>query len=180
VDLTTPDAITYDIGYLKHQDKLKEQAGIDEILVFSVNDGAVMRAWGVHQNLTTVQDNMITFMGDPLSEVTRKLKMELLNDAVIHDKGLVNRCKRFALYVDSCVVKYVAVSESTDDPAGDADPSATCHEAMLQAIMEIQQREREAQAQAAVTVEATTAEAATAEEAATSNTTATSRAKVSA
>jgi peroxiredoxin len=173
VDLTTPDAIFCSSGYLQHQDTLKEQAGIDEILVYSVNDGAVMRAWGVHQNLTTVQDNMITFMGDPLSEVTRKLKMELLNDAVIHDKGLVNRCKRFALYVDSCVVKYVAVSESTDDPAGDADPLATCHEAMLQAIMEIQQREREAQA--------ATAEAATAEETATSNTTtATSRSKVSA
>jgi hypothetical protein len=139
-----------------------------------------MRAWGIHQNLTTVQDNMITFMGDPLSEVTRKLNMELLNDGVIHDKGLVNRCKRFALYVDSCVVKYVAVSESTDDPAGDADPSVTCHEAMLQAIMEIQQREREAQAQAQAQA-VVTAEAATAEETATSSTTtATRRSKVSA
>jgi hypothetical protein len=38
------------------------------------------------------------------------------------------------MYAENSVVKHVAVSESEDDPAGDADPSATLREAMLDAV----------------------------------------------
>ena len=44
------------------------------------------------------------------------------------------RCKRFALIVDKGVVKHVGVSESADDPAGDADNSLSTAKGMLAAL----------------------------------------------
>jgi peroxiredoxin len=116
-------------GYLQNQDALKA-AGVDEVLVFCVNDSAVMKAWEADQG---IKGSMITFMGDPLGEFTKACGMELIHPAT-ESAGLVGRCKRFAMYVESNVVKYVAVSEAEDDPAGDKDPSATRHDAMLEAI----------------------------------------------
>ena len=95
-----------------------------------MNDSAVMKAWEKDQGVT---GSMITFMGDPLGEFTKACDMELTHPGPA-SVGIVGRCKRFAMYVEQNVVKYVAVSESDDDPAGDADPSATCHEAMIKAI----------------------------------------------
>ena len=116
-------------GYLQNQEALKA-AGVDEVLVFCVNDSAVMKAWEADQG---VKGSIITFMGDPLGEFTKACGMELSHQAA-HSVGLVGRCKRFAMYVESNVVKYVAVSEAEDDPAGDKDPCATRHDAMLEAI----------------------------------------------
>jgi peroxiredoxin len=116
-------------GYLKNQVALKE-AGIDEVLVICVNDGAVMRAWANDQK---VEGSIITMMGDPEGEFTKALGMEL-TDPVPRGKGLIGRSKRYALFVAKNIVKHVAVSEAPGDPAGDEDPSATCHEAMLQAV----------------------------------------------
>jgi peroxiredoxin len=116
-------------SYLQNQDALKK-AGIDVVLIYSVNDGAVMDAWAINQK---IQGSLLIFMGDPMGELTKELGMELTDSRPIAN-GLVGRCKRFAMYVENSVVKYVAVSESNDDPAGDADPTATCCEAMLQAI----------------------------------------------
>ena len=89
-----------------------------------------MKAWEEDQG---VKGSMITFMGDPLGEFTKALDMEMTHPGP-PSVGIVGRCKRFAMHVDNNVVKYVAVSESEDDPAGDADPSATCHEAMIEAV----------------------------------------------
>jgi len=119
-------------GYLENQDALKE-AGIDEVLVYCVNDGAVMDAWAENQG---IKGSMITFMGDPSGEFTRAVDMELTHPGPI-SVGIIGRCKRFAMHVVDNVVKYVAVSESEDDPAGDADPSATCHAAMLDAVKKV-------------------------------------------
>jgi len=107
-------------------------AGIDEVLVYCVNDGAVMKAWAEDQG---VEDSMITFMGDPAGAFTGGLSPS----KVLDHPGPVSvlggpRCKRFAMYVDDGVVKYEAVSEGPDDPAGDSDPSATCVEAMLEGV----------------------------------------------
>ena len=44
------------------------------------------------------------------------------------------RSKRFALFVDDGVIKVESVSETPDDPAGGADPSASCVDAMLEKI----------------------------------------------
>lgn len=116
-------------GYLENQNALKD-AGIDVVVIYSVNDGAVMNAWAIDQK---IQGSILLFLGDPNGELTKALGMELNHPGPVNS-GLVGRCKRFAMYVENSVIKYVAVSESDDDPAGDADPSATCWDAMLNAI----------------------------------------------
>jgi peroxiredoxin len=116
-------------GYVRRSDELRE-LGIDEVLVYAVNDGAVMRAWAADQK---VEGSILLLMGDPYGDFTRMCGMELTHPGPV-EKGLVNRCKRFAMLVVNNVVEYVAVSESDDDPAGDAHPDATCAPAMIAAI----------------------------------------------
>jgi len=105
--------------------------GIDEVLIYCVNDGAVMSAWAESQGVPT--DSMITLLGDPYGEVTGMLDMELTH-AGPKSVGLINRCKRFALYVDDGIVKIVRVAEREDDPAGDEFPDVTLAESMVEAI----------------------------------------------
>ena len=95
-----------------------------------MNDPAVMQAWGEDQKIA---GSMISFMGDPARELTSALDMEM-NHAGPPSVGIINRCKRHALYVVDGTVKVVHVSERADDPAGDDDPSATLADAMLEAI----------------------------------------------
>lgn len=81
--------------------------------------------------------------GDPSSEFTRELGMELTHPGP-REKGLYGRSKRFAMYVKNCMVEYVAVSETEDDPAGDDHPGDSCAEAMIEAVKEVNVRlERE-------------------------------------
>lgn len=100
------------------------------MLVYCVNDGAVMNAWAADQG---VEDSMITFMGDPTGELTKALDMELTHPGP-RSKGLLGRCKRHAIFAVDGEMKIVRVSESEDDPAGDDFPEATCAPAMLEAI----------------------------------------------
>ena len=120
-------------GYLKDQDKLKA-AGVDEVIIFCVNDGAVMKAWASDQK---TEGSLITMMGDPWGALTHKLDMKLAHPGP-QGKGLHNRCKRHALYVVDGVVKIVRVSEEgpkgEEDPAGDDSPEKTLAPAMLEAI----------------------------------------------
>jgi peroxiredoxin len=120
-------------GYLEHEDALKESLGVDEVLFYSVNDGAVMKAWFLDQKL---EGTMMQMMGDPSGEFTRECGMELVHPGP-QAKGLYGRCKRFAMYVVNCVVQYAVVSESEDDPAGDDFPEATCAPAMIEAIQQV-------------------------------------------
>jgi peroxiredoxin 5 len=76
---------------------------------------------------------LLTLMGDPHGEFTRMLGMELTHEIPI-SKGLIGRCKRFAMHVANSIVQYVAVSESDDDPAGDENPEATCAPAMIEVL----------------------------------------------
>lgn len=76
---------------------------------------------------------MVQLYGDPKGELTKALDMEL-NHPGPQGKGLFGRCKRHAIYVDNGVIKAINVSEKEDDPAGDADPSNTLADAMIQAI----------------------------------------------
>jgi peroxiredoxin len=119
-------------GYLRNTEALRK-AGIDVVVICAVNDGAVMTSWAINQG---IQDSLLVFLADPFGEFTKSLGMELTHPGPI-SKGLVGRCKRFALYVENCVIKHVAVSESEDDPAGDANPSESCCDAMLDAINKI-------------------------------------------
>lgn len=102
-------------GFKKARNDIRSK-GVDEVLVYCVNDAAVMEAWAKDQKIAGTN---ITFFADTTSALTKELDMVL--DAAGPMKDLGNpRCKRFALIVDKGVIKHVAVSEGPDDPAGDA------------------------------------------------------------
>lgn len=113
--------------------KALKAAGVDEVLVYCVNDGAVMGAWAKDQG---VEGSMVTFLGDTRQEFTKALKMELTDPGPCSVLGQ-GRCKRFALYVVDGEIKYQAVAEAPGDPAGDSDPSKTLVEAMLKGIEQV-------------------------------------------
>ena len=104
---------------------------MDEVIGYCVNDGAVMKAWAADQKVNHA--SLLTFMGDPTGALTKALGMELTADGPI-GKGLIDRCKRHALYVVDGKVKAVRISEADDDPAGDDRPEATCAPAMLEIV----------------------------------------------
>lgn len=116
-------------GYLEQQDALKA-SGIEEVLVYCVNDAAVMDAWAADQG---VGGSIITFMGDPGSKLTEALGIVLDDSRVLNAVGYA-RCKRSALYLDDGVIKAFEISEGPDDPAGDDFPEATCVENMLKLV----------------------------------------------
>jgi len=120
-------------GYLEKVDDLKA-AGVDEVIVFCVNDGAVMKAWAEDQKVP--ENGLITFMGDPSSDLTLELDIEL-NHPGPHGKGLFNRAKRSAMYIENGVFKAIRVAEAEDDPAGDDHPDVTLAEAMLKVIADV-------------------------------------------
>lgn len=90
-----------------------------------------MNAWAMDQGVK--DDGLLSFMGDPYSMVTRALEMELVHPGP-QSVGLINRCKRFALYIVDGEVKAVRLSEKEDDPAGDDFPELTLADAMLKVI----------------------------------------------
>lgn len=116
-------------GYLEQQGALKAR-GIDEVMVFCVNDGAVMTAWQKDQG---ADESLLTFYGDPSGKFTKAVGMTLNHPGPMAVLGY-ERSKRFAAYVVDGVVKAVEVSEKPDDPAGDAFPESSCVENMLKHI----------------------------------------------
>jgi 2-Cys peroxiredoxin 5 len=114
-------------GYLESQDALKE-AGIDEVIVYCVNDGAVMTAWGKDQG---IEDSMVKFFGDPSGEFTKAVDMEMTHPGPV-SVGIIGRCKRWAMHVVDGEVKGVAVAESEFDPAGDDFPEKTLAAALIE------------------------------------------------
>merc|ERR1711933_27385 len=101
----------------KAKEELKAK-GVAEVLVYCVNDGAVMKAWAADQK---VEGSIITFLADTRCQFTRKIGMSMLHPGPKGALGNI-RCKRFVLVVDDGEVKNVEVSEAEDDPAGDNDP----------------------------------------------------------
>lgn len=118
-------------GYIEKADELKKR-GIDEVIVFCVNDGAVMQAWAENQQIQKA-GGLIRFMADPTGEVTRSLDLRL-NHPGPASVGIIGRGKRAAMYVIDGEVKVVRVAEGPDDPAGDAVPDVTLAPALLEAI----------------------------------------------
>jgi 2-Cys peroxiredoxin 5 len=116
-------------GYLENQEALKK-AGVEEVIVYCVNDPAVMQAWEADQK---VGGSIIKFVADPAGDLTKALDMEMTHPGP-PSVGIIGRCKRFAIHAIDGDVKLVKVSEGPDDPAGDSDPSATLAEGFLTAI----------------------------------------------
>jgi len=88
------------------------------VIVYCVNDGAVMKAWAKDQG---INGSMITFLADTRAEFTEALGMFMDHPGPRDDLGSA-RCKRFVLVCENGVVKNMEVSEAPDDPAGDNQP----------------------------------------------------------
>jgi peroxiredoxin 5 len=117
-------------------DSLKA-AGVDDIMIYSVNDGAVITAWSEDQGVPLeLDDGILHLFADPYGKVTEALGMEMTHHGPL-SVGLVGRCKRFALYIVDGVVKIVRVAEKDDDPAGDDFPDVTLAESMVVAIQSL-------------------------------------------
>jgi len=105
--------------YLNRFSELKAK-GVDEVIVYCVNDSAVMTAFAKKTG-TWDSPTPVTLMADPQCKMTRKLGLVLRHPGVMGVLGNP-RCKRFVAVVDDCVVKALEISEAEDDPAGDNDP----------------------------------------------------------
>ena len=109
--------------------------GIDEVVIFCVNDGAVMDAWAEDQGVS--KSPMIKMMGDPSGALTEKLGMVLDHPGPMSKLGY-RRSKRFAAYIDKGVFKLVKGSEGgpmgEEDPAGDDFPEDTLAPSIIKAI----------------------------------------------
>jgi peroxiredoxin len=67
------------------------EKGIDEIIVFCVNDAAVMAAWAASQGID--KSGIITFMADTNGSLTKALGMEMTHPGPCAVLG-AGRCKR--------------------------------------------------------------------------------------
>ena len=128
-------------GYLEEEANLKA-LGIDEVIVYCVNDGAVMDAWAKDQGVD--KSELIKMMGDPSGALTRALGMTLEHPGPMSKLGYA-RCKRFALYVEDGAIKVMKVAEGgpmgQEDPAGDDFPEATLAPQMIEAIKGLQKKD---------------------------------------
>jgi 2-Cys peroxiredoxin 5 len=123
-----------------------EEAGIDMVYVFCVNDGAVMTAWKKDQGLAG--SDIIEFLADSHAELTEALGLVLTEapggeQTKPYDKysgpnnalgNHTKRCKRSAMFVVDGVLKVFQIAEAEDDPAGDDRPEVSCIENMLTLI----------------------------------------------
>lgn len=106
-------------------------------MLYCVNDGAVMTAWSKDQKCDD-DDCIINFYADPMSEFTNSADKLMMDHPGPIGVGLLNRCKRFLLYVDDGVVKYSVTAEDVDfDPAGDDFPEKVLPAQAIPAIQKI-------------------------------------------
>jgi peroxiredoxin len=121
-------------GYKEATEDLKA-IGIDEVIIYCVNDGAVMDAWADDQGIE--KGGFISMMGDPSGEVTAALGMVLDHPGPMSKLGYA-RCKRFAMYIVDGTIELIKVAAGgpmgEEDPAGDDFPEVTLAPAMIAAI----------------------------------------------
>lgn len=91
-------------SFIRTADQFREQ-GVDEIICLSVNDPFVMGAW---DQQTGAGKAGITMLGDPQAEFTKAVGMDFSAPPV----GLINRSKRYAMYVQDGVVSVIQAEAS--------------------------------------------------------------------
>lgn len=101
--------------------------GVTDVLVYCVNDGAVMTAWANDQ---FIDGTIVKMLGDPRSELTQALGLVLDHPGPMSVLG-TPRCKRFSMLIDDGVIKTINVAGTEDDPAGDDNPKISLVEKML-------------------------------------------------
>jgi peroxiredoxin len=93
-----------------------------------VNDGAVMKGWAADQG---VEGSIITFLGDPRSELTKALGLVLNHPGPLSVLGNP-RCKRFSMFINDGVIRSINVAAAEGDPAGDENPTVSLVDKMLE------------------------------------------------
>jgi peroxiredoxin len=111
---------------MEHEDELKAK-GVSDVLVFCVNDGAVMTAWANDQ---FTDGTIIKMLGDPRKELTEALGLVLDHPGPMSVLG-TPRCKRFSMLIDDGIIKTINVAGTENDPAGDDNPKISLVEKML-------------------------------------------------
>jgi 2-Cys peroxiredoxin 5 len=97
------------------------------VIVFCVNDGAVMTAWAQAQGTA---GSFVSLLGDPSGELTKALDLVLDHPGPMSVLGNP-RVKRFSALIDNGVVKTLNVCDDPSDPAGDGAPEKTLVDKML-------------------------------------------------
>jgi peroxiredoxin len=93
-----------------------------------VNDGAVMKGWAADQG---VEGSIITFLGDPRSELTKALGLVLNHPGPLSVLGNP-RCKRFSMFINDGVIRSINGAAAEGDPAGDENPTVSLVDKMLE------------------------------------------------
>jgi len=106
---------------------------VSKVLIYCVNDGAVMKAWSQVQGVP--EGSIVQLVADTRSEVTKSLDVVLDHPGVMGVLGNP-RCKRFAMIVDDGVVRTINIAASEDDPAGDARPECSMVDQVLQDLQQ--------------------------------------------
>lgn len=102
-------------------------AGVDAVVIYAVNDGAVMNAWSRDYK---AEAPYVQFLGDPRSELTKAMNLVLDHPGPMSVLGNP-RCKRFSAVIRDGYFRTLNISARPDDPAGDDDPSASLVEKTL-------------------------------------------------
>lgn len=109
-------------GYLAKQSELKAK-GVDEVIIYCVNDGAVMNAWG---KTFDARGSMVEFLADTRCELTNALDLKLEPEEMPQPVLGNTRCKRFSLLVEDGIIKVLNVA------GGDVPDEETFVEKMLE------------------------------------------------
>lgn len=97
-------------GYLAQLEALRAK-GVDEVWCISVNDGAVMAAWGREQDAT----GKIRMLGDGAAELTQKLGLD------VNIPGMGVRMRRCAMLVQDGVLERLQLEEGRNFGATSAE-----------------------------------------------------------
>nr|KJB53417.1 hypothetical protein B456_009G135600 [Gossypium raimondii] len=95
-----PSSLKHVPGFIEKAEELKSK-GISEIIVISVNDPYVMRAWGK----SYPENKHVKFLSDSSGAYVKTLGLEL----DVSDRGFGIRSQRFALLLDDLKVKVANV-----------------------------------------------------------------------
>lgn len=89
--------------------------GVDKILIYSPDNGAVAQAWAQKQKIDG--SKFIDLCGDPACELTAAFGLHMEDFEVVQNFGGM-RCKRFSMLIIDSIVKSVNVAYAKDDPTG--------------------------------------------------------------
>ena len=97
-------------SYVDNSEILNQKYGIDEVMIYAVNDGGVMGIW--QKTVLQTPGTIVTCFADPAAEFTKECGLPLISE---YENGLLGRCPNFVLHVDDCIVKQFIECSQKDD-----------------------------------------------------------------